>query len=363
MSDDASRQADRAARANTPDWDALARFLAGESSGEEAVRVQRWLEAHPTDKALIEQLSSDELLDESMDVDVEAALTRVHARMEQPEVRPRLTLERGNGEAPARLAIRRRTGALALLLATAAGIVAVVTLSRSSSERATTAVAARTYSTRTGQRDSIMLSDGSRVILGPDSRLIVSAGFGQRARAVELQGDGYFDVHHDPAAPFSVRVANALVEDIGTTFTIESDAGDTTSVSVLSGSVRLRANGAPVTTGATLAAGDRGSLTLDGQVRAYRKAVRSDDASWTTGRVVFHDASLTRIAGEIRRWYGVELHVADSSLLTQHVTTTFDDGDSIDQVLKSIALALGARVDRQGDSATIHSNRGSAMVR
>ena len=88
-----------------------------------------------------------------------------------------------------------------------------------------------------------MLADGSRVILGPDSRLTVPADFGSTARAVELKGDGYFDVRHDAAKPFTVRVANALVEDVGTTFTVESDAGDTTSVSVLSGSVRLRANG------------------------------------------------------------------------------------------------------------------------
>jgi len=110
-----------------------------------------------------------------------------------------------------------------------------------------------------------------------------------------------------------------------------------------------------------LAAGDRGSLTAGGQVRAYPKTVRSDDTTWTTGRVVFHDASLARISSEIRRWYGVELRVADSSLLAQHVTTTFDDSDSIDQVLKSLALILGARVDRQGDSATIHASRGSSM--
>ena len=77
-----------------------------------------------------------------------------------------------------------------------------------------------------------MLADGSRVVLGPDSRLTVPADFGSGARAVELEGDGYFDVRHDAAKPFAVRVGQALVEDVGTTFRVESDDGNATSVSV-----------------------------------------------------------------------------------------------------------------------------------
>lgn len=342
----------------TQQWEAIARHLAGESSEEESERVRQWLEAHPMDKALVEQLSSIEV-SEAADVDVEAALTKVHSRMEHRGGAPRLTLERGNGSAAG---TARRPAAWALaVLAAAAAVLAIVTLRKPAA--VVSPAVGHTYATRTGQRDSIMLADGSRVILGPDSRLTVPADFGSTARAVELQGDGYFDVHHDPSKPFSVRVGTALVEDIGTTFMVESDAGDSTSVSVLSGSVRLRPSGSAPTAGAILAAGDRGSLSVDGQVRSYPKTVRSDDSTWTTGRVVFHDASLGRIAGEIRRWYGVDLHVADSSLLAQHVTTTFDDNDSVDQVLKSLALVLGARVERQGNSATIHANHGSSIVR
>ena len=252
--------------ADASNWDAIARYLASESSAEESERVRQWLEAHPSDKALVEQLSSVEVA-EPAGVDVEAALAKVHLRMEQPVGSPRLTLDRGAGVARNP---QRRTAVRLLLLAAAAAVLGVVTLRRPSTVARPT-VPGHTYSTRTGQRDSIMLADGSRVILGPDSRLTVPADFGSAARGVELNGDGYFDVRHNDAKPFTVRVANALVEDVGTTFTVESDAGDTTSVSVLSGSVRLRANGTAATSGAILAAGDRGSLTVDGQVHAYTR--------------------------------------------------------------------------------------------
>jgi transmembrane sensor len=209
----------------------------------------------------------------------------------------------------------------------------------------------------------VKLADGSRVLLGPDSRLTVPADYGTTSRAVELHGDGYFDVQHDSTKPFAVHVGTALIEDVGTIFTVESDAGDTTTVAVVSGSIRLRGNNSSPDGGVVLAAGDRGSIDARGNVRAERHAVRDDDVAWTTGRLVFRDASLTRVAGEIHRWYGVTLHVADSSLLNRHVTTTIS-GEPIDQVLKILELALGGvHVYRQGDSAIVTTTRGPNSAR
>jgi transmembrane sensor len=340
--------------ASTPDWDAIARFLAGESPTEEASRVQRWLDAHPEEKALVSELNSTAELSAAADVDVEAALVKVHRRMAASSPAPRLSLSRGSGW-------RRSYTIRSLgLLAAAAAFVAFVTL-RSPSAPAGPPPSGHTFATTTGQRDSVQLADGSHVILGPESRLTVPGDFGTSARAVELVGDAYFDVRHDAARPFSVRVANAIVEDLGTAFTIESDLRDTMTVAVISGSVRLRAVGNG--DGATLAAGDRGSLTASGDVRAYRRAVLPADSSWTHGVLEFHDASMRRVAGEVRRWFGVELRIADSSLLSVPLTTTVRGNDPVDQVLRSIALSVGARVERQGNSATLHLNSGSPISR
>src|SRR3954465_8206659 len=73
------------------DWDALARYLAGESSPEEAVAMRDWLAARPDRAELVAAL--DETIEGSLasdppDADVEAALARVRARLDEPEVRP-----------------------------------------------------------------------------------------------------------------------------------------------------------------------------------------------------------------------------------------------------------------------------------
>src|SRR6476660_1186026 len=79
-----------------PDWDTLARFLAGESSPDEAARVERWLDENPQDRELVQGLNAA-AVSEPASVDVEAALRQVHARLGDERVAPRLTLERGRG--------------------------------------------------------------------------------------------------------------------------------------------------------------------------------------------------------------------------------------------------------------------------
>jgi transmembrane sensor len=355
MTSDASPP-NQSSSAKIPDWDAIARFLAGESSAEEADSVQRWLEANPVEKDLVARLDAAVTTDTGADVDVEAALARAHARMGETERRPRLTLDRGGPPA------RWRTVTVGALLAAAAVVGMMVTLRSAHVASTPTALAAQTYTTQVGKRDSVKLADGTRVLLGPDSRLTVPADYGTSSRTVDLHGDGYFDVRHDAQKPFVVRVRSALIEDVGTTFTVESDDADTTSVAVVTGRIRLRGRNSAPDGGVVLAAGDRGSIDARGNARAERHSVRDDDVAWTTGRLVFRDASLTRVAGEIHRWYGVTLHVADSSLLDRHVTTQFE-GEPIDQVLKILGLTLGARVERQGDSATITTIHGSNSAR
>lgn len=344
--------------ANAPDWDAIARYLAGESPDAEAVVVRQWLETHPEDERLVERLNAAAIVSPE-DVDVEAALNAVHDRMGADITPPLLALERGGNALWARH--RRLVGVG--LVAAAAVIVAFVTVRRGPAIAPVNPdVGSRIYVTSVGQRDSVVLGDGSRVILGPDSRLVVPNDYALTTRNVVLMGDGYFDIHHNADKPFSVRAGPALIEDVGTTFTIESDAGDTTSVSVISGSVRLRAIDASRRSGAVLGAGDRGSMAGNGVVRTYPHAAVPDDSAWTTGRLVFHDASLARVAGEIHRWFGVTVHVTDTSLLDRHVTASFN-GESVDQVLKIVGLTLGARVDRKGDSAMVYSSRGPVAPR
>jgi transmembrane sensor len=356
-----------------PDWDAIARYAAGESDSVEAARVSAWLETHPTERGLVEAVAAPIADPVAGAVDVDAALARMHGLMHDSR-RPAATAYRqpimasaahrpGLLRPPAAASRRWRVAAAASLLAAAGVVLLVWTRHRTPSTEGQ--LAATVYTTAVGQRDSVQLPDGSRVVLGPDSRLEVSPYMPHGARAVVLYGDAVFAVQHDASSPFRVRVNGALIEDIGTTFAVESDAKNATRVSVLAGRVRLRyvGAGAALDTGVTLAAGDRGTVDLTGRARAERHVPVADDVAWTSGRLAFRDAPMSQITGELHRWYGVLLNVADSSLADRHVTTTFESDEPVDGALTKIGLALGARVERHGDTATLTLKRGPAPIR
>jgi transmembrane sensor len=221
-------------------------------------------------------------------------------------------------------------------------------------------VAASTFTTRPGQIDSVRLADGTTVLLGPSSRLTVRDGYGVARRDVELDGEALFDVVHDADRRFSVRAGAATIVDLGTSFGVRSAAAGEVRVVVTSGSVLLHAAAAPADS-VVLHAGDRG-VFAEGRASAQRDVPLDADLAWTRGRLVFEDAPLGRVAEELRRWYGIELRLADSSLAGRHITTTFER-ETAREALDVLGLVLGVRIELRGDTAVLGTVPGGGASR
>jgi transmembrane sensor len=349
-----------------PDWDALARYRAGESAPDEATAVAAWLAQHPLDEAMIEALDAavgahfgtDDM--SAVPVNVESALGRLHQRMnESAPATPRLTVSRGgaSAEMPPQ---RTRSWALGGLAAAAAIGAIAVALNRSapSTDVATVspvspAATAREYRTAVGVVDSVVLSDGTRVLLAPSSHLTVPATYATGTREVTLEGVARFSVRHDAAAPFAVHAGKTIVRDIGTRFTVRAPGGATAQVTVAvsEGQVTL-ASSASNATPTALNAGDRGEVNADGAVIASRGVVHGDVDAWARGTLVYTAAPLTLVRDDLKRWYGLDLQADDSVLASRRLTATFEKQDA-DQLLHTLGLALGMSVQRSGTIVTL----------
>ncbi len=330
-------------------WEAIARYLAGESPAEEQAAVRRWLAEHPDDArtiAALDDVLGRVTLAPASSVDVEGALARVKARREQPE----LKVVRGGAKADP-FQPRRFNW---IPIVAAAGIILVAglwTATNVSNRTPPTTIAARTLLTPVGGRDSLILPDGSHVVLGPGSSLIMQEGYGQSERRVSLRGEAFFTVIHDTAKPFVVAANGVEIRDVGTAFVVHSDVGETR-VAVTEGVVDLNAHGRVE----TLRAGDAASIPPDGNIRAQRGVGADDDLAWTTGRLVFRDAPLADVAEDLKRWYGVSLDIRDPALRNRPFSGEFK-GDSLASVLKIISSALGATMERRGDTVLVRAGR------
>ncbi|MGQ0703373.1 MAG: FecR family protein [Gemmatimonadales bacterium] len=323
-----------------PEWPVLARYLAGESPPEEASQVRRWLAEDPSRAGALQELDQVTRagLPAQRSVDVEAALRRVKTRFGEAEV--------------IALPVRRRWPVTALAIAAGLALLVSGALLWRTLPWSRAAVPATTYATGIGRTDSVALPDGSTAVVGPHSRLTILAGYGAegRGRTVELEGEAFFDVVHDVSRPFRVRAGRVVVQDLGTRFSVRSDA-EGVRVVVESGSVRVEGNVRAAVRRIDLRAGQ--AITWRGNSVPPQLHLSTDqDLAWLKGQLSFDNASLLRVREDLRRWYGLELVLADSALASRHVTARFA-GEPVEQVLRTLALSLGATVERRGDSAIV----------
>ena len=361
MADDRAQQPDLDA-----EWEAIARFLAGESSPEEERRLRQQLAGDPERAALLESL--DDALRRPMDeplsaAEVDAALASVMARRET--TRESLSVVRGHAprdkdRGTARGAtmqprwLRSGLRAAAVVLVVAGGTM-LWRSTRSTSDVSRAAGPAVTaseprYATGVGRLDSLKLADGTQVILGPGSSLRLADRYGSATREVTLIGEAYFDVVHDERVPFVVRTSSATLRDVGTAFTVRSDALGGTRVAVTAGAVDVTAKSGGAAA-VLLRAGDRAVVGEDG-VHVERGVVSTDELSWTRGTLAFHDAPMPEVANGLRRWFGLELVVTDSVLAGRRLTATFERG-AVGEASAVLAAALGASATRSGDTLTL----------
>lgn len=355
-----------------PEWEALARYVAGECEPPEAAAVEARLVDDADLRMLVDLLRTAEAHESQhrervapLTIDTEAALRAVRANIDAldavpltpPSSRPALVpserevtphvaagvpnLRQMSQPSPRRLPWR------GLGVALAAGLAAMLVLQGRTPAKPN---AAREYRTAIGQTDTVKLSDGTQVVLAPGSRMALDADYGDASRRLTLEGAAHFTVMHDDARPFVVRAGDVLVRDIGTAFTVKALGAASATVAVTEGRVAVAPRG-PTSREVELAAGDLGEVFSD-TVRISRGGVDATVLNWTRGELSYRDASLAEVRADLARWFGVTLVVTDRELMSRSITTRFRT-DSLAPVLEVLSLALGADLMQRGDTVQL----------
>jgi transmembrane sensor len=212
------------------------------------------------------------------------------------------------------------------------------------------AVAMHEMATQAGQHSGIRLADGTKIILGPQSRLLVSSQFGREDRSVMLEGEALFEVVYDAKMPLIVNTRHSVTRVLGTKFNVRT-FGDTTTVAVVSGKVSMESSTRPIP-GVIVTAGYIGRLTETGDASVTQDDVHSRVA-WVDQRFVFRDTPMENVLDDLSRWYGVRFVVDDSSFLQRRLTADWENR-SLEQVLKSLGIAFPIRVERNGSEVKLY---------
>lgn len=248
--------------------------------------------------------------------------------------------------------------------AVAAVVVLILTLTGLSlwqRQRPTPAAFTR-YATRNGERQQVVLPDGSRVTLNGNSALRLAATWtpGQ-PREVWLTGEAYFNVQHTApaelkavaAAPsnvkFTVHAGSLDVAVLGTRFTVFQVSGKT-KVVLNDGQIQLKRQ---------LATSAAPLLMKPGELVEYNEAAPQAPlvkrtvhpefySAWTSGQLDFEDTPVADVIALLEDRYGLRITLSDPGLLQQKLTGSMPNHD-LDVLLNAIGKSLDVKVRREGN--------------
>jgi ferric-dicitrate binding protein FerR (iron transport regulator) len=325
----------------------LLRLIEGDCSPEEAAAIQAWIVADPKRGELLDRLRAVWRLtgETTRDWDIAESHRRLD-RAYPSRSRPARPL-RGVGAVPS-LELARRPWWKAPWPMQIAAAIAVVLAGSALWLLPRHAGSSRAFATARGQLSSLGLPDGSRVLLGVDTRLQVPRDYGTRSRTVELEGEAYFVVQHDPTRPFVVRTQHGTTEDLGTEFAVRAYRQEgLMQVVVAEGRVALRGPKGTDSVLVTLRPRERAVLDSGGSATVMRDVPLANDLAWTRGALLFDDAPLAGVIAQLERWYDLEIENDHAALADERVTISFMT-KSADEALTALAQVLNVRAIRAG---------------
>jgi transmembrane sensor len=195
--------------------------------------------------------------------------------------------------------------------------------------------------TSKGQKSTIMLSDGSKVILNSESQISHPKKFSDSTRIISLTGEAYFEVARDLSRPFSVISNGVKTTALGTSFNVNSRM---TAVKV------SLATGKVVVENELKKAEEKNSHFLKpGEAITYEAKSNKVDISkfniekdflWKDGILYFDNAQFDEIKDKLETWYNIEFDVNNQQLANKKFTGRFDN-QSLKSVMESIGFTIG----------------------
>ena len=186
-----------------------------------------------------------------------------------------------------------------------------------------------------GQRVELTLSDGTEVWLNSSTTLRFPTYFTADSRKVELEGEGYFTVKHDADCPFIVQTEKYAVRVLGTEFNVKAYRGSNSfETALLNGSVEIltpdRKNNIRINP-------DQMAILLDGKI-VTENIPDKNYFKWKEGIFCFENESVASLMEKLELYYDVNIDVQSKALLKDRYSGKFRMKDGIEHVLKVLQL-------------------------
>ncbi|WP_215223937.1 FecR family protein [Echinicola shivajiensis] len=205
------------------------------------------------------------------------------------------------------------------------------------------------YKTENGERKSVSLNDGSKVLLDGQTILQVVENF-EEHRNVKLIGRAFFEVKRNESSPFTIKTENLTTTVLGTSFVIDAMSGQQEAVGVKSGLVKVLHEQDEEM---FLKQGEQAILAANILSHSEIENV-SEHFGWVDNKLVFYNDDIGEVAQKIESWYGVKIQLEGSPDNVCLLTGTYSDL-KINELLEIISFSIPIKYEINGKVVKINS--------
>jgi len=208
-----------------------------------------------------------------------------------------------------------------------------------------------TVSTQTGERKTVILPDGTSLMLNSVSTIRISANFPSNRNIQLVDGEVFFDVKHDPKHPFIIKSGRLTTQVLGTAFNIRaySQLGKMT-VGVVRGKVGVRLDNQP------------SHFLIKGQQMAYQNSDQSirlmkldeQNMAWQKGNMVLNNASFEEMSILMAKNFGIQVYTNQQDLKTKHFTTTISTSAPALKAMEIVAAIHQLKIKKRRNDIEIY---------
>jgi transmembrane sensor len=193
-----------------------------------------------------------------------------------------------------------------------------------------------------------ILPDGTKISLSKNSSITYPATFEGETREINLEGEGFFEVHHDAAHPFIIHTQGTDVRVLGTSFRVSAYNAQV-QVVVKTGKVRFSKNNAEV----ILEKGQKGEVLtnsetiIKSEVGEEKPLVEVKKLSFE-----FEKTSLGEVVEKLNQTFGKNIVFSNDKIKNCTLTASFQE-EELENIIHVIAETFNLKIDNKKDSIVL----------
>ena len=166
------------------------------------------------------------------------------------------------------------------------------------------------------------LIDGSVIYIAQNSLFSFPKKFEEDSRNVQLKGEAFFDIIPNPNKPFIIETDEALIQVLGTAFTVKTLKGSAFKLCVERGKVKVTLKNQPSST-VFVEAGEMITTTNKSLIKSKQNT--ADFPAWYKLRMHFKDEPLKNIINVLNRNFNTTFVAANAETGNRKLTVTFQN--------------------------------------